>query len=138
MTGIAAGVIFVTLGSIGVLAQNSQQYRSCLEKALAQKELNACAGEEVKRVDAELNDVYKALLAAAAGQPNAVAKITAAERAWIAYRGAYMEAMYPAPNKISEYGSIYPMAADLLRAELTTQHIKALRDLLKQYGGSNQ
>ena len=101
-------------------------------------ELNACAGEEAKRVDAGLNDVYKALLAAAAGEPNAVAKITAAERAWIAYRDAYMEAMYPAPNKISEYGSIYPMEADLLRAELTTQQIKALKDLLKQYRVSKQ
>jgi len=131
-------VMFATFGCMDLLGQFSQQYRSCLEKALAQKELNACAGEEEKRVDAELNDVYKALLAAAAAQPNAVAKITAAERAWIAYRDAYMEAMYPAPNKISEYGSIYPMEADLLRAELTTQQIRALRDLLKQYGGLKQ
>jgi hypothetical protein len=47
-----------------------------------------------------------------------------------------MEAMYPAPDKQSEYGSIYPTEADLLRAELTMQQIKALKDLLKQYRDS--
>jgi uncharacterized protein YecT (DUF1311 family) len=41
--------------------------------------MNACANEEAKRVDAELNVTFRALLSRAAGQPGARAKIEAAE-----------------------------------------------------------
>ena len=58
----------------------------------------------------------------AASPPEAAAKIKTAQRAWIAYRDAYMGAMYPAKDKQAEYGSIYPMEADLLRAKLTQRH----------------
>src|SRR5260370_34152192 len=81
------------IASLPVLAQDSAQYRACNEKAKAQMEMNACAGDEAARVDAELNDVYRKLLSKAASPPEAAAKIKAAERAWIAYRDAYMDAM---------------------------------------------
>ena len=81
--------------------------------------MNACASDEAARVDSELNQVYHKLLSQAASQPEAAAKIKAAQRAWIAYRDANMEVMYPAKDKQAEYGSIYPMEADLLLAKLT-------------------
>jgi uncharacterized protein YecT (DUF1311 family) len=95
--------------------------------------MNACASDAAARVDAELNGVYRKLLSQAASQQEAIAKIKAAERAWIIYRDAYLDAMYPAKDKQAEYGSMYPMEADLLRAKLTTQQVAALRDLLAQY-----
>jgi len=95
--------------------------------------MNACAGKEAERVDAELNRVYGELLAKAAAEPQALAKIKAAEKAWIAYRDAYMDAMYPAKDKAIEYGSEYPMEAELLRAKLTQRQVTALRELLAQY-----
>jgi uncharacterized protein YecT (DUF1311 family) len=98
-------------------------------------EMNACASEEAARFDAELNNVYHKLLSQAESQEQAVAKIKTAERAWIAYRDAYMDAMYPASNKQAEYGSIYPMQADLLRAKLTKRQVAALKELLGQYNG---
>ena len=97
--------------------------------------MNACASDEAARVDAALNQVYHKLLSQAASQPETVAKIKAAERAWIAYRDAYMDAMYPAKDKQAEYGSIYPMEADLLRAKLTQRQVTALKELLQQYNG---
>lgn len=100
-----------------------------------QAELNACANDEVARVEAELNRLYQKLLLQVASQPEATTKIKAAERAWIAYRDAYMDAMYPAKNKQGEYGSIYPMEADLLRAKLTQRQVTALKELLQQYSG---
>lgn len=121
------------IASLPALAQDSAQYRACNEKAKAQVEMNACASEEVTRVDAKLNGVYQKLLSQAASQPEAAAKIKTAERAWIAYRDAYMDAMYPAKNKQAEYGSIYPMEADLLRAKLTQRQVTALKELLQQY-----
>ena len=128
-------LIVFLLASLPGLAQDSAQYRACNDKAKTQTEMNACASEEAARADAELNEVYRKVLAQAGKQEEAVAKIKAAERAWIAYRDAYMDAMYPAKNKQAEYGSIYPMEADLLRAKLTQRQVTALKELLQQYRG---
>jgi len=98
--------------------------------------MHACARDEALRVDTELNDIYRRLLSAAGNQSAAVEKIRAAERAWIAYRNAYIDAMYSAKDKQAAYGSKFPMEADLLRAKLSQQQIAALKDLLKQYTGS--
>ena len=130
-------VVFL-IASLPGLAQNSEQYRACNDKAKTQGEMNACASEEAARVDAQLNDVYRKLLSQAVSHHEAVAKIKAAERAWIAYRDAYMDAMYPAKDKQAEYGSAYPMEADLLRAKLTERQRTALEELLQQYNGAEQ
>jgi uncharacterized protein YecT (DUF1311 family) len=130
-------VVFL-ISSLSGLAQNSEQYRACNDKAKTQGEMNACASEEAARVDAQLNDLYRKLLSQTASQHEAVAKIKAAERAWIAYRDAYMDAMYSAKDKQAEYGSVYPMEADLLRAKLTERQRTALEELLQQYSGAEQ
>jgi uncharacterized protein YecT (DUF1311 family) len=129
--------LVLLIASIPSLAQHSEQYRACSDKAKAQGEMNVCASEESARIDAQLNDVYRKLLSQAASQQEGVAKIKAAERAWIAYRDSYIDAMYPARDKQAEYGSIYPMEVDLLRAKLTQQQVAALKELLQQYGGAS-
>jgi len=126
-------VPFVLLAALFSFSQNSAQYLACNEKAKAQPELNACAKQEADRVDAQMNTVYKQLVAKAASDPNDVAKIKAAERAWVAYRDAYIEATYPAADKQAEYGSEYLMDVALLTARLTQQHIADLQEMLKQY-----
>jgi uncharacterized protein YecT (DUF1311 family) len=95
--------------------------------------MNTCASEEATRVDNELNRIYKLLLSKVADDPIATVKIKAAEKAWIGYRDAYLEAMYPAEDKQAEYGSIYPMEAALAAARITREQAGALRELLKQY-----
>jgi len=125
--------IVLLAASLPGLAQDSPEYLACNKKATTQGEINACANEEAGRVDAELNAVYRKLLSTAGSDAKAVAKIKVAERAWIAYRDSYLEAMYPAEDKQAEYGSIYPMEADLLRTKLTRQQVAALNGLLKQY-----
>jgi uncharacterized protein YecT (DUF1311 family) len=125
--------VALLIASIPVLAQDSAQWRACDDKARTQMEMNACASDELARVDAELNNVYQKLLSKAASLPEAATKIKAAERAWIAYRDAYMEAMYPAQDKQAEYGSMYPMEFDLVRAKLTKRQVTTLKELLQQY-----
>jgi hypothetical protein len=49
-----------------------------------------------------------------------------------------MDAMYPAKNRQAEYGSIYPMEADLLRAKLAQRQVTALKELLHQYSGVSE
>ena len=121
------------LVSAPCFAQDSAQYRACSDRAETQARMNMCASEEAARVEAKLNDIYRKLLSQAGGREGAVAKIRTAETAWIAYRDAYMEAMYPARNKQAEYGSMYPMESNLLRAKLTQRQVIALGDLLQQY-----
>jgi uncharacterized protein YecT (DUF1311 family) len=125
--------LFVSLTALLSFSQDSGPYRACMSKAKAQMEMNECAGQESARVDSALNKLYGQLLAKAGKDQNAVAKIKSAERAWIAYRDAYVEATYPAHDKQVEYGSIYPMDVALLRAKLTQQHIADLQELMKQY-----
>jgi uncharacterized protein YecT (DUF1311 family) len=124
--------------SLPAFGQDSEPYRNCQKKAKTQSDMNACANQEAARVDASLNDVYHRLLTKVSGQKEAAAKIKAAENAWISYRDAYMEAMYPANDKKSEYGSIYPMEANLLRAKLTQRQIIALKELDKSYSNEGQ
>lgn len=130
-------VVFM-IASVSAIAQNSHQYRACSEKANTQLDMNMCAGQEAARADERLNAVYRKLLSQAAEQHGAVAKIQAAERAWIVYRDTYMEAMYPAADKQLEYGSIYPMEAALLRARLTERQITELQQLQKHLSGAQQ
>ena len=75
----------------------------------------------------------RALLAKVASQPEAVAKIKAAERSRVAYRDAYIEATYAAKDKAIEYGSMYPLDVALLRAKLTQRQVAALEDMLQRY-----
>jgi uncharacterized protein YecT (DUF1311 family) len=116
-------------------AQYSAQFEACMAKAMSQTAMNACAGGEDRRADAELNTVYQKVLSAARAQPSAVENIRKMERAWIAYRDAYLGAMYPAADKQAEYGSVYPMNVGLVRARLTYKQIDELRALIEEYVG---
>ncbi len=124
--------VVVILAAFACGAQDSALYRACNKQANTQHDMNACANEEAKRVDDELNKVYKLLLSKVSGDKLATAKIRAAQKAWLAYRDAYLEAMYPAKDKPVEYGSILPMESDLLTAKLTRQQILALQDILRE------
>jgi uncharacterized protein YecT (DUF1311 family) len=127
------GALLMTVISFACSAQDSAEYRACSDKANTQSEMTACASDEAARVDAKLNTTYRALLARVASQPEALAKIKAAQRAWIAYRDAFIEATYPAKDKATEYGSIYPLDVALLRARLTQRQVAALEDMLRHY-----
>src|SRR4029077_3727522 len=82
-------VIF--LSSFSCIAQDSELFRACNEKAKRQAEMNVCANDEAVRTDTELNTLSRTLLPKAGSQPEAVVKIQNAERAWIAHRNAYID-----------------------------------------------
>jgi len=124
-------ILALALPTWSPLAQESAEYRACSEKARTQAQMNACANEAATRADADLSRAYDNVLSKAESDPEAVAKIKALETAWTAYRDAYIEATYPARDKQAEYGSVYPMEVDILRAKLTRQQIAAVKDLLQ-------
>jgi uncharacterized protein YecT (DUF1311 family) len=117
-------------------AQQAPQTDSCLDKAETQSELNVCASEEFKRADLELNKTYQHLLAIVRSDTKATNAIRLSENAWIQYRDSYLKAMYPEEDKPQSYGSMFPMEFDLLAADLTREHVKALNILSQQYNGS--
>jgi len=139
--GIAARYLGTTLLLVAVsgsvCAQQSPEYRACSDGAKTQVAMNACASDEAARADKQLNDVYRTLLQKTT-DATAATKIRVAEREWIAFRDAYIDATYPAQNKQAEYGSVYPMQVDLLRAKLTRIQIAALQDLSQQADGATQ
>jgi uncharacterized protein YecT (DUF1311 family) len=132
-----ATTLLLVVVSVSVCAQESPKYRACSDGAKTQVAMNACASDEAASADAQINDVYRTLLQKTT-DTTAATKIKVSERAWIAYRDAYIDAMYPAENKQAEYGSVYPMEIALLRAKLTRIQIAALKDLSEQNGGALQ
>jgi uncharacterized protein YecT (DUF1311 family) len=128
-------IAILAIVSSPLFAQESSQYRVCQENAKTQIEMNACARQEAARANALFAEAYRSLLSKVTNRPKAKARIESAERAWIAYRDAYMDAMYPATDKQTEYGSIYPMEINSLLAKLTQRQVTALRELDQQYKG---
>jgi uncharacterized protein YecT (DUF1311 family) len=115
------------------MAQEAAQV-DCMNSATTQTELNLCAGEKLRQADTELNSVYKQLLAAAQKDRLAVAKIRTAQRAWLTFRDAQLEAVFPSKNKQVEYGSMYPMCDAGLATKMTLQRISELSRMLRQWG----
>jgi len=124
-------ILFLFL-SLPCFAQKST-LGPCYDKAQTQAALNVCASEDAKRADVVLNNIYRKLLSQVTDQPEAAAKIKMAEKAWIAYRDAYIDATYPAKDKQAEYGTMYPMEVDLLYATLTRRQVTALKEMLQSY-----
>jgi uncharacterized protein YecT (DUF1311 family) len=129
--------VFVYISSIPCHSQESAQFRACTQKEVTQSGLNICASDEAARTDSELNEVYQHLLSRAKQVPGAEEKVKTAQRAWIQYRDAYLEAMFPSEDK-QAYGTMYPMNFDLVRAGLTREHTTALRELIRLYSNEGQ
>jgi uncharacterized protein YecT (DUF1311 family) len=134
---ISIAVLLLALASFSCSAQKSEAKQGsqgaknpCWDRATTQSELDHCADLDAKASDAQLNMAYSRLLDAAKGDAVRATKINAAEQAWMAYRDAYIKAMYPAENK-QDYGTSYPMEADELYGELTDAHIKDVENLLE-------
>jgi len=96
-----------------------------------QLELNACADQDFKKADAELNAVYRQIVTKLAGEPVALAKMKAAQRLWIQLRDADLEARYQVgddENPRLLYGSMYPMLYSGAKAALTETRTAYLRN----------
>jgi uncharacterized protein YecT (DUF1311 family) len=98
-----------------------------------QTDLNSCAKQELTLVERQMDEAYRELLSTTRDDTAAQAKIKAAQTAWVAYRDAFLEAMWPARDKQAEYGTAYPMQYGEVRLRLTRQQLVALRSLIKEY-----
>ena len=95
--------------------------------AQTQAQMNPDACAAYKKADAALNDTYKKVVAGYAKDTLFLQKLKAAQRAWIAYRDAHLEALYPAADKQAEYGSMYSTCRCSALQEVTEQRTKELQ-----------
>lgn len=94
--------------------------------AQTQFELNQTACSEYQAADKKLNAIYQQVLARHEIEPTVTAKIKTSQRAWLAFRDAQLEAIYPASAKRQEYGSVYPMCSCSESTALINQRIEQL------------
>jgi uncharacterized protein YecT (DUF1311 family) len=99
--------------------------------AQRQTDLNQTACGEFDQVDQSLNRVYQQIRQRYQGDPDFLNKLKLSQRAWIAFRDAELEALYPDENKQISYGSIYPMCVCGEKARLTQERIDQLRRWLE-------
>jgi uncharacterized protein YecT (DUF1311 family) len=98
--------------------------------AQTQTQMNQDACAVFERADTELNAVYRHILAAYEQAPQFTEKLTKAQRAWVAFRDAHLEAVYPDPDKQAAYGSAYAMCRCFVLAELTKRRVDELKQWL--------
>lgn len=98
-----------------------------------QADMNNQAYQDFKKTDDELNKVYNQIVKKYKDDKVFIAKLQKAELAWIKYRDAEIEAIYPEPYKdnMMNYGCVYPMCKYMNLTEITKQRIKELKLWLK-------
>lgn len=93
-----------------------------LTAAPLQKE--SCA--EFQASDKKMNDVYKKIVEKKKSDKAFIDKLKKSQRAWLAFRDAELEALYPAQDKSAEYGSAYTSCRCLDEKRLVDQRIAQL------------
>jgi uncharacterized protein YecT (DUF1311 family) len=76
--------------------------------------------------DGEMTKLYSQIMKEYAHDKEFVEKLKTAQRAWIRFRDAHLEALYPAKDKQSEYGSSYSSCYAMGILHLTRERIDHL------------
>jgi len=99
-----------------------------------QLELNACALDEFKRADQELNQTYAAVLKKENQDPTFIRKLRAAQRAWIAFRDAEIDSTYACNEKDPRvcWGSMLPLSVTAYKTKLTRERTARLQRFLDE------
>ncbi|MBV1776504.1 DUF1311 domain-containing protein [Burkholderiaceae bacterium DAT-1] len=118
-------VLSVMISVIHVQAADAVQ--ACYDSAKTQSELNRCGGMDQKRADDEINAVYQAVIKKHHADAAFIKKLQIAQRAWLKWRDAEMEAIYPDKDDPNAYGSVFPMCWSSQLAVITEERIKQLR-----------
>jgi uncharacterized protein YecT (DUF1311 family) len=123
---VSASFLIITTFVFGQPTENP-----CWKTAMAQSEMNHCANLDAQAADAELNRVYGDLLSKLKSDPVATKKLRAAQRAWIVFRDAHLQELYPAEDKQREYGSIFPMCYAQVNTSITKERTAQLHRMLE-------
>jgi uncharacterized protein YecT (DUF1311 family) len=97
-------------------------------------EMSACAVDAFNAADAELNDVYRRLLAAGAKEPAFIKKMRIAQKAWIRFRDADLEAKFACEQDDARvcWGSMITLDWPAHKTRLTRERTAQLNKLLEE------
>ena len=123
-------LIVISLFLIPLIASAKDPRIDCHQLAITQTDLTVCSGSKLKDADDELNRVYQAIRSKYAKNPEFLRKLKSAQLAWIKFRDAEMDALFPVDDPYY-YGSVKSMCqADWLR-KITEQRIIELKRWLE-------
>lgn len=108
-------IVFIVLGGASVFYGQTQG------------DLDEQACEQFHKADVALNETYSQILQEYAKDEQFIAKLKTAQKAWLAFRDAELEALYPKDNKQAEYGTVYPMCHCSDLQFLTEERTKQLK-----------
>jgi uncharacterized protein YecT (DUF1311 family) len=94
--------------------------------AQTQSDLDQQSCGQFHKADVSLNATYSKILKEYGKDAQFISKLKAAQRAWLAFRDAELEARFPKPDKQTEYGTVYPVCRCTQLQELTEERTKEL------------
>ena len=100
-------------------------------RAQSQADMNAAGCGKYGRADDELNRVYRQILSEYAEDAAFIEKLKEAQRAWLAYRDAHVESVFPGEDKRAIYGSVFPMCHCDEVYGLTVERTRVLQRWIK-------
>lgn len=111
--------------------------QTCLDTAMTQDAMNACARRELEKADRQLDRIYRELERRYKDDPAFIRRLRAAERAWVAFRNAQFDMKFPHRAELNYYGSVFPMCQGLYLQELTSDRVAMLKEWLKGTEGDD-
>ena len=94
-------------------------------QAVGDDEKASC--DNYKASDAQLNKLYQRILVEYRKDKLFITKFRIAQRAWLAFRDAHLDSLYPEPDARSAYGSVNVMCRCEAMNDLTQARIKQLK-----------
>jgi uncharacterized protein YecT (DUF1311 family) len=94
--------------------------------AQTQTELNADACAALSQAEQKMRETYSRVVERMRDDHVFVAKLGRAQEAWNAYVDASLDAIYPAEDKRSEYGTMFPMCSCRRAMSYVQDRIKQL------------
>jgi uncharacterized protein YecT (DUF1311 family) len=126
------------LAFVFIVGSAVAQDRADCSEAISQLEMNKCAAKDFILADKELNRVYNAILLKESEDNGFIAKLRAAQRAWVAFRDAQLEAAFYCKEASGGwdpcFGSMASMSYSSLKAKMTRERIDQLKDMMRERG----
>ena len=82
---------------------------------------------EMKEADQRLNAAYQTVMHSEKIDAQAKNAIKKAQRAWIAFRDAHVESIFPGENLVQKYGTAYKLCTCITIQKLTEDRIQQLK-----------
>jgi uncharacterized protein YecT (DUF1311 family) len=124
----------VFFGLLVARGASAQEGDPCLGMQ-SQSEMNVCTADQYAKADAELNAVYKQLMAKYKSDVEFVAKLRLAQESWLKFRDADLTCFYYQKDKATAYGSVYPTCRSRALTHLTVERTNELKQMLNPEEG---